>query len=271
MIYYSIEGKVLEDLANAMRDKTGKEDALTSAEMVNEVEEVYVAGRIHGEESTNSDWIWKNINTIIDKDLEQITNYQFYGQTKVVRCDFSNLTQIGNTSLANIGRLTALILRKTDSIVTLRNANAFTNSGIATGRGYIYVPKALEEEYKSATNWSTYAARIRAIEDYPIIDQENIIITKQPEDVTVIENQVATLTVEAEEVFGNGGLNYAWYALKPSTNHWAIYTDGAGYNTAIVKDRMLLEEDGSLYRCEIRDAYGHVIYSREVKVRVIPA
>ena len=32
-----------------------------------------------------------------------------------------------------------------------------------------YVPTSLVDTYKSATNWSTYAEQIRAIEDYPEI------------------------------------------------------------------------------------------------------
>ena len=35
--------------------------------------------------------------------------------------------------------------------------------------GYIYVPRALVNSYKAATNWSTFASQIRAIEDYPDI------------------------------------------------------------------------------------------------------
>lgn len=35
--------------------------------------------------------------------------------------------------------------------------------------GYIYVPAALIDEYKTATNWATFADQFRAIEDYPDI------------------------------------------------------------------------------------------------------
>lgn len=34
--------------------------------------------------------------------------------------------------------------------------------------GRIYVPSALIEEYKAATNWSTYASQFRALEDYTV-------------------------------------------------------------------------------------------------------
>ena len=40
---------------------------------------------------------------------------------------------------------------------------------LSNERVYVYVPKALVGAYKSATNWSTYANQIRAIEDYPDI------------------------------------------------------------------------------------------------------
>ena len=49
----------------------------------------------------------------------------------------------------------------------LSATNALTDTLIAKGGGYIYVPRDLVSSYKSATNWSTFANQIRAIEDYP--------------------------------------------------------------------------------------------------------
>lgn len=69
----------------------------------------------------------------------------------------------------NCTALETLILRKTDSICKLKVANCFNTTPIKTGTGYIYVPSALVNSYKAATNWSTYADKIRAIEDYPDI------------------------------------------------------------------------------------------------------
>jgi hypothetical protein len=39
---------------------------------------------------------------------------------------------------------------------------------IASGTGYIYVPAARVNNYKSATYWKDYAAQIRALEDYTV-------------------------------------------------------------------------------------------------------
>lgn len=52
---------------------------------------------------------------------------------------------------------TTLILRS-DTLVPLNNTSAFTNTGFAgynSRNGQIYVPSALIESYKTATNWST--------------------------------------------------------------------------------------------------------------------
>jgi hypothetical protein len=59
--------------------------------------------------------------------------------------------------------LTTLILRKTDGICTMPYAST-VGSGVK-----VYVPSALVEEYKVATNWSAIANNIYAIEDYPDI------------------------------------------------------------------------------------------------------
>ena len=60
--------------------------------------------------------------------------------------------------------VTAVILRGSD-IPTL----AGSPGGNYGTTGYIYVPRALVDSYKAATNWSTYADQICAIEDYPDI------------------------------------------------------------------------------------------------------
>lgn len=83
--------------------------------------------------------------------------------------DLGLVTNLPSWSLANCNVLETVILRKVDKICTLQVTNALSGTPIAKGTGYVYVPSALVEEYKSATNWSTYAEQIRAIEDYPEI------------------------------------------------------------------------------------------------------
>lgn len=79
----------------------------------------------------------------------------------------SEIVQIG-TNAFNSCALSVLIIRKTSGVPTLGSNTAFTNSGIAKGTGYIYVPAALIETYQSATNWSKFASQFRALEDYTV-------------------------------------------------------------------------------------------------------
>nr|DAL55606.1 MAG TPA_asm: leucine-rich repeat protein [Caudoviricetes sp.] len=84
----------------------------------------------------------------------------------------------------NCFRLQALIL-KSPTLINLQSNNALIGDNAATNvalspaytgdnPGYIYVPKALVEDYKTATNWSVFADKFRAIEDYPEICNEGV-------------------------------------------------------------------------------------------------
>lgn len=100
--------------------------------------------------------------------LQTIGNQAFYFCSGMVTFDLPSLTSIGTHGFNNCSRMTALILRS-ETVCTLTHTNGLINTPIANGTGYIYVPSALVDSYKSATNWSTYANQIRAIEDYPEI------------------------------------------------------------------------------------------------------
>lgn len=110
-----------------------------------------------------------NLKDIDFPALTTIGNYSFYGNKKLVTVDFPKVTKIGTYAFNYCTGMTALILRS-QTVVTLAGTNAFGGGNrIASGTGYIYVPRELVDSYKAATNWSTYADQIRAIEDYPEI------------------------------------------------------------------------------------------------------
>ncbi len=93
--------------------------------------------------------------------------YTFQKCTSLAKADFSVLPKLGAEVFVD-DPLTTLILRSS-TLCELGNTNVFLRTPIASGTGYVYVPSALVDSYKAATNWSTYAAQIRAIEDYPDI------------------------------------------------------------------------------------------------------
>jgi hypothetical protein len=75
---------------------------------------------------------------------------------QVVTLDFHNLKAFNNS--IRTGTLTNLIIRRSDAVCTLQSAPESTTVKL-------YVPAALVEQYKVATNWSSMADRIFAIED----------------------------------------------------------------------------------------------------------
>lgn len=92
--------------------------------------------------------------------------YDCYSLTSIV---VPNGVTIINSNTFRNCLLESLILTRTSSIVSLGSTYNISNTKIADGTGYIYVPQSLLSEYQSATNWSTYASQFRAIEDYPDI------------------------------------------------------------------------------------------------------
>lgn len=92
--------------------------------------------------------------------------------SNVERAEFGN-NSLGGTNVYfragtfNGTALNALVLRYNTN-ANLSNANALANTPIASGTGYIYVPRALINTYQSATNWTTYSSNFRAIEDYTV-------------------------------------------------------------------------------------------------------
>lgn len=106
------------------------------------------------------------LTTVKSPSCESIGDYAFYGCTSLKKVDLEACSAI-YMSFQECIALEALILRKSDGVCSLTAPSAFSNTPIVSGTGYIYVPSALVDSYKSATYWSDHANQIRAIEDYP--------------------------------------------------------------------------------------------------------
>lgn len=204
---YVINGQTLTDIAESIRNKTGRPDPLTPSEMATEISGISGEG---GQELVDSildksvEALKSNVERLdslalqncrnlkeiefpkikvigahtllgcislstIDAPLiEEVGTSSFYGCSSLSRIDFPLLRMIYLSAFAYCTALETVILRRS-KICDLVSSSAFNDTPITSGIGYIYVPKSLVEEYKQATNWTTYADQIRAIEDYPEI------------------------------------------------------------------------------------------------------
>lgn len=120
-----------------------------------------------GDEELCDRFIMRTLTEYKENRITTVGEYAFYGCTELVEVDLPNMTTIKANAMNGCSVLKALILRG-ETVCTLANANALTGTPIASGTGYIYVPAALVDSYKAATNWSTYADQFRALEDYTV-------------------------------------------------------------------------------------------------------
>lgn len=120
------------------------------------------------------------------KNCETTTTYSFSGCSALEQVECDNLLTVGVGAFQNCKALKNIVLPKattvnangfvncsnldtvvlrTNEICNLINVSAFNGTPIKSGTGYIYVPDALVEQYKSATNWSTYASQIKPLSE----------------------------------------------------------------------------------------------------------
>ena len=107
------------------------------------------------------------INRVSLSEVVTVAGNAFTDCTRLALVDLSNVQRIEAAAFKQCTSLDTLIVR-TDAVCAIVS-DSLSGTLIASGAGYIYVPRELVDSYKTAANWSTYAAQFRAIEDYPDI------------------------------------------------------------------------------------------------------
>lgn len=215
---YIIDGAILTDIADAVREKTGTTDPIVPekmAEMLRNVEGDYERGYADGYEKGDSNMdgiltrrattisnnritylgieVFRNYESLAVADFPNVTStgvnvfYACYAlhtvnlpslisissnmfaySSLLKRLDFPSVESISGGAFSSCSRLVTVILRKADTVCTLENVSAFSGTSIAKGTGFVYVPDDLVEQYKAATNWSTYANQIKPISELEV-------------------------------------------------------------------------------------------------------
>lgn len=104
-----------------------------------------------------------NLTSVSIPKCTSVSANMFYSCQILESISLPSVTSINDYAFGVCPMLNAVVLGNTAGVVTLSNTNAFYNSPNAI----IYVPDALVDSYKAATNWSTYADRIKGISELP--------------------------------------------------------------------------------------------------------
>ena len=94
-------------------------------------------------------------------EVTKIGNSAFYYCSNLTRMELPKVTKIENYAFYGCSKLTTLVIGvDSDAVCTLDSTGAIPSSVTK-----IYVPYALVDAYKAATNWSSYASKIAAYEE----------------------------------------------------------------------------------------------------------
>jgi hypothetical protein len=110
------------------------------------------------------------VTELIFPSVTTLSQNAFTGCNKLEKVDFCKKVNIGTFVFLNCSNLKTLILRST-TMCELYGTSPLNGT---PSSGHFYVPRALlsdEDEtmdYRRATNWSDYASRFRALEDYTV-------------------------------------------------------------------------------------------------------
>jgi hypothetical protein len=95
-----------------------------------------------------------------------IINYGVFEYCNLKKIDLNVVEKIEAYAFWNCKLLECVKILNTETVCALANKSAFSNTPIENSTGYIYVPDALVNEYKKATNWSVFANQIKPLSEY---------------------------------------------------------------------------------------------------------
>lgn len=94
--------------------------------------------------------------------VETIGYNAFYSCNKLVTIDLPSVTRMDDNVFSSCSSLTTIIIRNTNGVVPIGN-NLLSGANSAI----IYVPDALVNDYKTASNWASYFNRIKGLSELP--------------------------------------------------------------------------------------------------------
>ena len=100
-----------------------------------------------------------NLTSVSFPNATSMGDSAFRSCSNLAKVSFPNATGIGNYAFSSCSSLTTIYVGTNTSTVCTLGSYAFTD---CTNLNSIYVPASLVDSYKSATNWSTYASKIKA-------------------------------------------------------------------------------------------------------------
>ena len=105
------------------------------------------------------------LTEVVFPKVTEIKEHAFQNCSNLTKIDLPAAQTVDSNAFSGCSKLTAVIFRYGYGVVDTGGSSV----GYYPTGAYFYVPSTLVDTYKSDGSWSSYANRIRAIEDYPEI------------------------------------------------------------------------------------------------------
>ena len=144
-----------------------------------------------------------SLTSVAFPNATRIGDWAFQSCSGLTSVDIPNATRIDSEAFDSCSSLTTIYVgTNTSTVCTLYNTYAFNN---CTNLANIYVPASLVDSYKSATNWSNYADKIKAYEQ-PV--------------------ECIALSITADDVIGNATSTTVYYTAECTYTKGGILQEG---------------------------------------------
>ena len=107
-----------------------------------------------------------SMGTVVLPSCQSISGSMAFSGNRISTIDLSQKVNFSDQAFRSTLSLVHLVLRS-DTFQNINSVDCLSQTPIANGIGWIYVPNDLVDTYKAATNWSAYADQIVSIDEYP--------------------------------------------------------------------------------------------------------
>lgn len=146
----------INNIISTLNSESGASDIdLTSA----------IKSRVLTSDQAALDRLYTDQYTKLVLDTPLLPAYALYNRKNLKVVDLSKCTSIGDQCFRSSSSLNTVIIRTPDTICTL-GTQALRYTQIESGKGKIYVPDALVNDYKNASNWTALSDCIYTLSEY---------------------------------------------------------------------------------------------------------
>lgn len=116
-----------------------------------------------GDDETFRQIVERSIISFEDDELTEVAHQAFHRCDKLIEVSIPNATNVGSQAFEGCSNLTTMYIgTELDDETAICTLGGGGTNSFPSSIGAIYVPYSLQDKYKTATNWSSFADKIKA-------------------------------------------------------------------------------------------------------------